>query len=247
MDLACVVLAAGAGVRLRPLTDLRPKALCPVGNVPLVEYALARAWAVTDDVAVNVHHHRAAMVEHLSGRVHLSIEEPSSLGTAGGLRALREWIGGRDVLVLNADAWHRAPLRPLLDRRDRVQLQVVPEMFRTDFGCHRFAGASYMPWDAVRGLPEDEPSVYRACWAPAYAAGELGLVVSDARFVDCGTPAGYLEANLDASGGTSVIGYGARVDGEVVRSVVWAGAVVERGERLEDAVRADGITVRVRG
>lgn len=40
--LAGIVLAAGAGTRLHPLTALRPKALCPVGSVPLVDLALAR-------------------------------------------------------------------------------------------------------------------------------------------------------------------------------------------------------------
>ncbi len=45
--LAGVVLAAGAGTRLRPLTALRPKALCPVGTVPLLDLALARLAPLT--------------------------------------------------------------------------------------------------------------------------------------------------------------------------------------------------------
>ena len=44
-SLAAVVLAAGAGTRLRPLTRLRPKALCPVGDRPLVDHALDRVGA----------------------------------------------------------------------------------------------------------------------------------------------------------------------------------------------------------
>ena len=84
-DLAAVVLAAGAGTRLRPLTWLRPKALCPVENVPLVDFAIGWARAVTSAVAVNVHHGRQLMESHLSGRVHLSVEEPEVLGTAGGV------------------------------------------------------------------------------------------------------------------------------------------------------------------
>src|SRR2546425_8932391 len=83
-ELAAVVLAAGAGTRLRPLTWLRPKALCPVENVPLVDLAVGSARTVTGAVAVNVHHGRAALESHLAGRVHLSIEEPEALGTAGG-------------------------------------------------------------------------------------------------------------------------------------------------------------------
>ena len=55
-DLAGVVLAAGLGTRLRPLTLVRPKPLCPVGDRPLLDHALDRMAAVAGDVAVNVHH-----------------------------------------------------------------------------------------------------------------------------------------------------------------------------------------------
>ena len=66
-SLAGVVLAAGPGTRLLPLTRLRPKALCPVANVALVDLALARARSATADVAANVHHHRE-MLEDLHAR-----------------------------------------------------------------------------------------------------------------------------------------------------------------------------------
>ena len=83
-----MVLAAGLGRRLQPLTRSRPKALCPVGDVPLVDLALQRVAPVAAGpaaVAVNVHHHREAMEAHLGDRVHLSIEAGEPLGTAGAL------------------------------------------------------------------------------------------------------------------------------------------------------------------
>src|SRR5688500_13503964 len=101
-SVAGVVLAAGAGTRLRPLTLFRPKALCPVNNVPLVDLAVGRVQAATPSVAVNVHHGRGQLERHLAGRVHLSVEEEEPLGTAGALGRLREWIDGRPVLVHNA-------------------------------------------------------------------------------------------------------------------------------------------------
>src|SRR5439155_26439775 len=90
-ELAAVVLAAGAGTRLRPLTWLRPKPLCPVDNVALVDLAMDRVSGVSGPggVAVNVHHGRSAMEAHLADRVHLSVEEPEALGTAGALGNLR--------------------------------------------------------------------------------------------------------------------------------------------------------------
>ncbi|MBA2280763.1 MAG: NTP transferase domain-containing protein, partial [Acidimicrobiia bacterium] len=107
---AGVALAAGEGRRLRPLSLLRPKPMCPVGGVPLVDLALARLAAVTTSRAVNVHHGRALLESHLHGRVHLSFEEDRALGTAGALGHLRDWIAGRPTLVVNGDAWCPAPL-----------------------------------------------------------------------------------------------------------------------------------------
>ena len=55
----------------------------------------------------------------------------------------------------------------------------------------------------------------------------------------CDRPRDYLAANLLASGGESVVGEGAVVEGELVRSVVWPGGIVHPGEVLVDAIRLD--------
>src|SRR3954465_14248755 len=104
-SLAGVVLAAGGGERLRPLSRLRPKVLCPVGDRPLVDHALARFDGVTTAIAVNVHHGREQLDAPLAGRVHVSHEERQALGTAGALGLLKPWIDGRPVLVVNGDTW----------------------------------------------------------------------------------------------------------------------------------------------
>ena len=140
---AAVVLAAGAGTRLRPLTDILPKALCPVGNVALVDLAIDRVRPLTGRIAVNVHHKRALLEAHLDGRVHVSVEEPEALGTAGAVGKLRDWIDGRPAVVVNADAWHRFDLTSLVEGWDgeRVRLLVVEDRDRGDFGPWRFCGA----------------------------------------------------------------------------------------------------------
>ncbi len=245
--LAAVVLAAGAGTRLRPLTDILPKALCPVANVPLVDLAIDRVRPLTSRIAVNVHHGRARLEPHLEGRVHVSVEEPIPLGTAGALGRLRNWIEGRAVVVVNADAWHRFDVAALLDGWDgeRVRLLVVEDRQRGDFGPWRFCGASLMPWEEVRVLPAAPAGLYERCWGPRWADGRLELVPCTGPFFDCGTPADYLAANLAASGGESVVGVGARVEGELVRSVVWPGGLVRRGERLVECIRVgDDLTVQ---
>jgi NDP-sugar pyrophosphorylase family protein len=249
--LAAVVLAAGAGERLRPLTRLRPKPLCPVGNVALLDLALARAAEVSGALAVNVHHHRALMEAHLAGRpgVHVSVEPGEARGTAGALGLLKEWIGGRAVVVVNGDSWSAGSLLPLVEGWDGERVRVLvhgPPVF----GPRCPVVASLLPWSAVRGLGPEPSGLYEVCWRPAEAAGALEVVGDDAPFIDCGTPASYLEANLcaaRAAGVDSVIGAGAVVEGEVRSSVVWPGARVHAGERLERAIRADeGVTVLVR-
>jgi MurNAc alpha-1-phosphate uridylyltransferase len=239
-DVAAVVLAAGAGTRLRPLTDMLPKALCPVDNVALVDLAIDRVRPLTERIAVNVHHGRKLLEPNLAGRVHVSVEEPEALGTAGALGQLRDWIDGRPTVVVNADAWHRFDLSVLLDGWDgeRVRLLVVDDPARGDFGPWRQCGASIMPWSEVRLLPATFSGLYEACWGPRWAESRLELIPGAGPFYDCGTPADYLAANLAASGGRSVVGAGARVEGELVRSVVWPGGVVQRGERLVDSIRA---------
>lgn len=246
-----MVLAAGAGSRLRPLSRLRPKALCPVGDRPLVDHACDRAASVTSDVAVNVHHGRALMEDHLAGRpFHLSVEADEARGTAGALGVLRPWIGGRPVLVTNADAWIDVDLRPFVDGWDgqRIRLLCVEDPARGDFGDLRYAGVALMPWSVVSPLGTEPSGLYERAWAAAEDAGRLDLVVHAGDFVDCGTVGDYLGANLAWSGGSSVVGEGAVVDrdAEVVRSVVWPGARVGAGECLRDAVRAGPLTVLAR-
>lgn len=239
-----VVLAAGLGTRLRPLTDLRPKALCPVGGVPLLDHALRRLAPFTgtgpDRVAVNAHHHADRLREHVGDRAHLSVEAGTPLGTAGAIGLLRGWIDGRDVMVGNADAWLRGDLGPFVRGWDgqRCRLLTVETGAASDFGARRFAGVSLLPWSLVRDLPAQESGLYEVLWRREELAGRLELVDLAGLMIDCGTPRDYLAANLDASGGRSVVGEGALVRGTLERSVVWDGAWVGPEEHLVDAIRA---------
>lgn len=246
-DLVGVVLAAGAGTRLRPLTLERPKALCPVGDVPLVDLAVERAAALVGAVAVNVHHGRDQLEPHLAARgdVHVSVEADEALGTAGALGHLRPWIDGRAALVLNADAWCPDPLAPLVHGWDgeRVRLLLVgADELRPSV---QVAGC-LLPWRAVADLPSTPAGLYEVCWRPWADRDAVEVVRHDGAFVDCGTPADYLAANLAATGGATA-GAGAVVAGVTERCVLWPGAVVGTGEVLREAIRTSaGRTVLVR-
>ena len=247
-DLAAVVLAAGSGTRLRPLTDLLPKALCPVNNVALVDHAIGRAKEITDDIAVNTWHQSEKVIAHLEGKVHLSVEE-SPLGTAGALGNLGNWLDGRSVVVQNADAWHRTDLTSFLRNWDgtRPRLLVTEDRRRGDFGRWRFCGVSVLPWNDVAGLRAEPSGLYELLWARQFHAGQLEFVALDGPYFDCGTPADYLGANLVANGGQSVIGEGCVVDGSIERCVLWPGVHVASKEHLSESIRAtDDITIDAR-
>lgn len=248
-DLAGVVLAAGLGERLRPLTTLRPKALCPVGDVPLLDLALDRlrphVGSGTQAVAVNAHHFAGDLVRHVGGRAHVQVEQPRPLGTAGALGRLRPWLDGRDVLLTNADAYTPLGLAALSEGWDgaRCRLLATPARSgeRADFTADglgvRYVGSCLLPWAAVQRLSPEPSGLYEVLWRDL-APSELELVVTRDPVVDCGRPADYLAANLLASGGESVVGAGAVVEGALERCVVWPGAYVGPGEHLVEAVRA---------
>ena len=248
------VLAAGAGTRLRPLTDVRPKPLCPVGDRTLLDLALQRVTPHVARTAVNAHHRADQLVAAVAGRdVHVSLEQPAALGTAGALGALRDWVDGRPVLVSNADAYYSDadngggdPVGELVAGwdGDRPRLLCVRTGAASDFGELHYVGTALLPWWSVRDLPAVPSGLYEVSWRDLHAEGRLDLAVSGAAAVDCGTPADYLRANMLAAGGAAVVEPGAVVEGEVVRSVVWAGERVRPGERLVDAVRAAGVTLQ---
>lgn len=254
--LAGVVLAAGAGRRLWPLTRERPKALCPVGNRPLVDLAVERLRSVVGPIAVNVHHRRLQLEEHLARHhpdVTVSVEEPAALGTAGALGELRGWLDGRGALVTNADAWlpvERADVASFVAGWDgeRTRLWCTKDPGRGDFGDRRYVGVALVPWSVIGALAPEPSGLYEVSWRHEEAAGRLDLVAYDGPFVDCGTPGDYLAANLASEVATAqgVVAPQARVEGDVARSVVWPGARVWPGEQLWQAIRTPLQTVLVR-
>ncbi|MCF8043092.1 MAG: NDP-sugar synthase [Desulfarculaceae bacterium] len=115
-----MILAAGYGTRLRPLTDKRPKCLMPVMNRPLLGLWMGRlqSWGV-ERVVVNTHH-LADMVqayfrEQPPSEMEVAVShEPTILGTGGGPLAARELLGDKPFLLVNADVLATAQIPALL-------------------------------------------------------------------------------------------------------------------------------------
>ncbi len=106
-----MILAAGLGTRLRPITNLMPKPMAPVLNVPVMEHiALLLAKHGFAEVIANLSYRPEAIREHFGDGSGLGIElsysdEPEPLGTAGGVGKAREFLAQSDsFLVISGDA-----------------------------------------------------------------------------------------------------------------------------------------------
>lgn len=120
-----MILAAGLGTRLRPLTDDRPKALVEINGRSLLEIALARLRHFgIDDVIVNVHHFADKVVDHLQARANFGMNvvvsrEDILLDTGGGLKKaawfFRQDGGDEPFVVHNVDVLSSIDLNRMVE------------------------------------------------------------------------------------------------------------------------------------
>ena len=118
------VLAAGAGRRLRPITDATPKPMVKVNGKPLLDHALDRlAEDGVRKVVVNVHHLADQIIRHLKNRVNpeivVSDETDALLETGGGVLKGLPLLGGGPFFVVNSDTLWLNGLAPALERLRR--------------------------------------------------------------------------------------------------------------------------------
>ncbi len=116
-----MILAAGYGTRLKPLTDRIPKALLEINDKPLIRIVIEKLKrSGIGEIVVNVHHHREQVIRYFSEndfgiKIHLSVEE-NILGTGGGIKKAVKYLSGVDsFLVYNADVISDIDLTKLFD------------------------------------------------------------------------------------------------------------------------------------
>src|SRR5215510_4963132 len=116
-----MVLAAGLGTRMRPLTDSMPKPLVRLSGKPLIDHVLDRLdEAGVERVVVNVHHMAEQMLEHLAQRnrpqIVISDERRLLLGTGGGVKKALLELGNSHFFHVNSDTIWIDGVRPNLTR-----------------------------------------------------------------------------------------------------------------------------------
>lgn len=118
-----MILAAGRGERMRPLTDTRPKPLLEVGGKPLIQYHLeALARAGIRDIVINlawqgeVIRRALGAGERFGVRIRYSEEPEGALETGGGILAALPLLGPDPFLVISGDIWSEFPLASCIER-----------------------------------------------------------------------------------------------------------------------------------
>ncbi len=209
-----MVLAAGLGVRMRPLTDNMPKPLVSVAGRPLLDHVLDRlAEAGVAEAIVNVHYLPDQIIRHVAGRVApkviISDERDVVLGTGGGVVKALPLLGSAPFFHLNADTMWIDGVRPnmarLADTFDPARMDILMLMAPTTSSIG-YSGKGDFAMTADGGLRKRKENEV----VPFVYAG--AAIMSPALFADA--PAGEfsLTRMFDRAGGQHRL-FGLRLDG----------------------------------
>lgn len=218
-----MILAAGRGERMRPLTDHTPKPLLTAGGKPLIAWHLERlASAGFRDVVIN-HAHLGEQIEAALGdgakwglTIRYSPEPLGALETAGGIAQALPLLGDEAFLVVNGDVYCDWDFHQARSLRDRLaHLVMVPNPahhkggdFSLDGEQVRFAGEGETLTYAGVGVfspaffaavPKGQPLKLRPLLDAAIAAGTLTGERHTGRWVDVGTPERLAELDRELS------------------------------------------------
>jgi mannose-1-phosphate guanylyltransferase len=157
-----LVLTAGLGTRLRPLTDVRAKPAMPVAGEPMIRRIISGLVSRgVDDLVLNLHHVPETLTavvgdgRDLGARVRYSWEHPRVLGSAGGPRLARPLIGADTFLIVNGDTLTDVNLTDLVDAHAAsgalVTLALVPNREFTRYGGVRMGAGGRVSGFVRRG------------------------------------------------------------------------------------------------
>ncbi len=217
-----ILLAAGRGERMRPITDTTPKPLLKVGEHTLIEHQLVSlARAGIGRVAVNLFHLGDMIRETLGDGSRFGLEiayspEAELLDTAGGIIQAMSLVEGESFIVANSDVWtgfDYSALRPVDGGETLAHLVLVPNppaRPNGDFFLHpngrihddngtaagrgTFAGISVMHRNLFAGLKPEPLSVVPLLRA-AMNRGQVGGELYRGDWMDIGTPERLRELN----------------------------------------------------
>ena len=258
-----MILAAGYGIRLRPLTSNKPKALVPVGNQPAIDRVIRHLKRHgIREIVVNAHHLHQQIVDHLDGgrpfkmNIHVLVE-PEILGTGGGIKNAADFFENDPFIVVNADILtdidlyrayeahrQRGSLATLIlhDHRPFNQVQIdgrlnVLDIAKKDCpGRLAFTGIHLIEPELLTYIPKGVHSSIIDCYRELMRAGKPvnAWVSTGHNWQDIGTVDSYIQANKGALGKHRVLlGPGHRIHPSA-RIEDWA--IIGENARLEEGV-----------
>lgn len=267
MTVSGVLLAAGRGERLRPLTDLVPKPALPVLDIPVGLASLRALLVVTEAVVVNVSHLGDLVVRELGCDATKGIEvldegaEP--FGTAGTLVALRHRLRGT-VLVANGDLLCDLDPLALLERHTAAGAEATLAVQMVSRGADlqtgggyavgfidrrrtpgaggaRYLGMAAFEPAVLEALPERRPlGLGEAVLRPLAEAGQIAIHVHEGYGLDVGTIGRYLQANDDLLNGRIQT---IAPPGRIVEPAAGGRAYLGPGARAEPASLGSGAVI----
>ncbi|MEH6587198.1 MAG: nucleotidyltransferase family protein [Halioglobus sp.] len=210
-----MILAAGVGERMRPLTEHTPKPLLRVADVPLIEHHIRALAAVGfGELVINVSHLAQQIIDYCGdgSRWGVSIAyspEEAPLETAGGIHRALPLLGEEPFLVVNGDVWIDYPFAGLMDYHFKpwetahlVMVDNPPQHPLGDFALAQDGAVHYRTADSVgftyAGIAVFTPGFFaqvkpgklalRPLLDAAIAAGCLGAEYHQGDWEDVGTP-----------------------------------------------------------
>ena len=265
-----LVLTAGLGTRLRPLTDVRAKPAMPVAGEPMIRRIAA--WLVSkgvDDLVLNLHHRPETLTaclgdgRDLGARVRYSWELPRILGSAGGPRLARPIVGAGTFFIVNGDTLTDVDLAQLADSHAAsgalVTLALVPNREFLHYGGVRLDAAGRVTGFVGRGpvaagsyhyvgVQLVEGRVFDGV-PPGEAARSIGGVYDPFIASQPGSIRGVVSNAMFYDVGTPADywrtsqAFAAAEGTRFTNAILWDDVTVGAGAQLDECIVTDGVTV----
>jgi mannose-1-phosphate guanylyltransferase len=237
-----MILAAGLGTRLRPLTLRRPKTLVPVGNIAVIDRIISylKVHGVTD-LVINAHHYPEQLLRHVRDNRAFGVRietrvEPEILGTGGGIRNTMDFWDRDPFIVINGDiltdidlhlaceAHRRNQALATLVLHERApfnQVEIDRRMNILEIGEENapgrlaFTGIHIIEPELLNFIPAGIYSNIIDCYRRLIRSGRsIKAYISENHYWrDIGTIDSYVQANRESLGkGAFLAGSGSRID-----------------------------------
>lgn len=269
-EMRALILSAGFGTRLRPLTEITPKALIPLCNEPALNYTVRYLLRYgISQIGVNAHYHRDKVVRHVESLKAQGIKidvrvEKNILGTGGGVKNFSDFLQKDTFVVINADiitdfplvdalAFHResgkiVTLVLTKDRRfNQVLLgrenRIVKIMDRPTQEGWTFTGIHIIEPEIFNHMPDDDVFNIIDLYRKLIKKGIdiMGYAFNDHYWYDIGTISSYLKVNRWLMGGKRLIKGEHSTVSPKAKIVNWA--VVGNNCKIEDEAMISGSVI----